>query len=165
MLQGEGEQVSRDQLCISCWYLTLDASCFMTSLLHFVAIRLSPDTCHSWWFAGLYTLTLIVTFQLSLIYELIASEKGGAGNTDNISVWNITIDRSFIVLFNAVSKFQCVQDVSLKSWAVASSWGQQVHLHWPTPTAPVQTASTIMVIFFGVDFHAQFSSPCQILLF
>lgn len=94
----------------------------MTSLLHFVAIRLSPDTCHSWWFAGLYTLTLIVTFQLSLNYELIASEKGGAGNTDNISVWNITIDRSFIVLlFNAVSKFQCVQDVPLKSWGVASS--------------------------------------------
>jgi len=79
----------------------------MASQLHFVAIRMTPNTYHSWWFTGLFTPTVTVTFELSLSSEIIASEKGGAGNTDNINVWSISIHGSFIgPLFSNISNFQ-----------------------------------------------------------
>lgn len=67
----------------------------MARQLYFVAIWMTSNTRHSWWSAGLFTLTVMVTFQLSLTAEIISSEKGGAGNIGNISVWSISIHRSF----------------------------------------------------------------------
>lgn len=114
-VQGDPEHVSRDQFCISWWLLILDASHFMASQLHFVSIKMIPNASHTWWFAGLFTLKVIVTFQFSLISEIIVSEKGGAGNTNNISVWSISIHGSFIgPLFNNTSNFQCEQAVPVK---------------------------------------------------
>lgn len=82
-------EVRKDQFCISWWLLISDGSHFMASQFHFVAIRMTSNACHSWWLTGSFTLTITITFQLSLISEIIASEKGGADNTDNISVWSI----------------------------------------------------------------------------
>lgn len=82
-------EVRKDQFCISWWLLISDGSHFMASQFHFVAIRMTSNACHSWWLTGSFTLTIMITFQLSLISEIIASEKGGADNTDNISVWSI----------------------------------------------------------------------------
>lgn len=84
----------------------------MASQQHFVAIGMTPNTCHSWWFAGLFTLTVTVAFQLSLLSEIIASEKGGAGNTDNIRVWSLSIHGSFTdPLFDNIGNCQRGQDV------------------------------------------------------
>lgn len=128
----------------------------MASQFHFVAVRMTPNTCPSWGFTVSFTLTVMVTSQLSLISEIIAFAKGGADNTDNISVWSICIHRTSTgLLFKNSSSFHCGQGVPVKDWACNMFMRIRNPLALSSSLWFVWTASTVLGLGypFGGGFH------------